>query len=444
MNSDIPPNIYINAADFNGRLGVPNHAVKDAFSNGSNPWEHWFGSPTFPEYMPNSDGRFSKSLQLPYAYQGKNQFLEETIFGLINDNSEWLLAEPDGLPIEVAHTMSFTYSTTLYEEGMLDIEPEEGIARLMRSSTLSESGTLIRKGKCFEVEHGFHFTAPGQQSYYRQLQQIANASKLTMAFDTLTVLVRAKRNNVLWDNQQKRFDKPWRSLLADQFKKFARLQKDPDAGQLLVTSCKKILKDRNVTAETIIVPEGGEYFFRGVGDENLDYAHAGPEGPRKKNTDPYSVSQFYGLRIRYTRSFKSVSIGGNLIDPLMRHRVVGEYFKMFAPRIGTFETDDYKTSWRDIFIMDFNRDDWARITLQDVVKNLEIFDDGGELNDISNYRSKQYINRDNNNLLLTDLFYTADEEKVARLADIDPVFLPNDVFFEIVKRARDGVFRGLN
>lgn len=372
--------IHFNRDDFQSRFDVVKHGVTEASGDKyMEMFQYYFGAPPHPERLVN-DMTWHDHFQTPWAYQGKNVLIKERMLGLINDNMTWLQQEPDGFPMEYAPYSTYTWTTFKFEEGLLDIIPEEGPGYVLRSASSQASGTLYRKGKAIYLEHGFFLEPEGRTHYYRQLIQMANTINLTIAFDTIQAMLTTRPDTVAYLRDMGYMNKPYKDQVVDVFQQFGMFQKSAYAPETFVARMKAMFSARNVVPGAIITPHGNEYFFRGTGSEKLDYDKVGPSGPALRAVDPTNVRTFEGLRLRYTRPFLMNREGQLPLELLIRRRLVGEYYKMFAMPAECYNKPgyEYRSSHRDIFIFDLAADNWARISLRQAVEHLNCFIPGVE------------------------------------------------------------------
>lgn len=62
-----------------------------------------------------------------------------------------------------------------FDRTIADIEPHQGVPRLVTSSRQSRSSSLIRRGLAFMIEHGFYNTDQGRETFALNLKQITDA-----------------------------------------------------------------------------------------------------------------------------------------------------------------------------------------------------------------------------------------------------------------------------
>ena len=78
-----------------------------------------------------------------------------------------------------------------------------------------------------------------------------------------------------------------------------------------------------------------------------------------------------------TKSFELPS-ESDPIDPMQRAATIGEYYTMFNHLRGNVSPKDYRTSWRDIFIYNEDKDGFTRISLDMAIASCARFPNGNE------------------------------------------------------------------
>ncbi len=92
------------------------------------------------------------------------------------------------------HTLSLLHSTA-------DIEPHQGVPRLVTSSRQSRSSSLIRRGLAFMIEHGFYNTDQGRETFALNLKQITDAVHTTCYSDVLHSLLQCNAYYKEWNTK---------------------------------------------------------------------------------------------------------------------------------------------------------------------------------------------------------------------------------------------------
>ena len=357
--------------------GFQNPAIHNADSIKS--IEPFFGPVENSNYLLNQDTTFKRNYQLPYAYPSRHlPYVSTVILGLTIDTSDFLTREPYGCPIQHTTDQVFEWNEIIFDESTLDYVPEEGIPTILRSAETKQRATISRRGKAMLLEHGFHFSPAGQVHYVRQIQQISNAIALTMSQSTLREMVRTLPKQMKYLSDLGKFNKPTREILAHFYDNFAPCQRMNKGLQSNVFDGINIIRDRGYSPNMLIVPQGGECFFNlQASDYNLKQ-FSGVDVAIPTGSDPYArVTSKFGLAILYTRAYKPGRAGAPLVDPLIRHRVYGEYFKAFQFPLSIMKPTEYRSYMRDVDIFDWNADRWGTLSLRDLVNAWMSFDDAG-------------------------------------------------------------------
>lgn len=359
--------------------GFPNQAITQA-ERDPKAYFPFFGPPEDNSYLLNQDTTFKRNYQYPYAYPSKHlPYVSTTIIGLTINTSDFLVKEPYGCPVERTTDQVFEWNELIFDEGTLDYVPEEGIPTILRSAETSQKATVQRRGKAILVEHGFVYTPKGQQHFVRQVQQISNAIALTMSESTLKAMIRTRPKQMKYLADTGHFAKPQREILRHYYDRFAPCQRADKGVDNAIYDAIAILRDRGYSPNMIIVPTGGECFFNLTPDDYAQYQFAGPDAIIPSKSDPYArVNSKNGLAVLYTRSYKTNGrAGAPLVDPLIRHRVFGEYFKMFQAPYSICKPSEYRSYMRDIDVFDWGIDRWGTISLKQAIEAWAGYDANG-------------------------------------------------------------------
>ncbi len=380
MNPAAPP-IFYNQADFNQRFigDRPHTGVANANGSGLHPLSSWFGVPVDQEVFARDDN-WNDHYQLPHALKGKNTYLREVVTGLVRERASWLNSEPDGLPIAQASSPTITWDEWKYSDGLMDLEPEEGVARLVESSYESNRAVMSRKGKAVLWEHGFLFSEKGQIQYVRQIQQITNHINKELELDAAMAMLNTRVKDIQWiAAHDPKFTLPYDQIIARKMIDFAAWQKRERAPEMMIDERKEMFSTRGITPGFIALAHSGEYYLRGVGPEKTRYDSAGAAGPARLLQNPFeNNNSFRGLRVHYTPKFTGFKTGQLAMDPFIRDRIVGEYYRAFGPPLSAIDVETYKTEQLAIEVMDFGQNDWARLSADDAIECMFIFDGSGD------------------------------------------------------------------
>jgi len=304
-----------------------------------------------------------------YFHLEDETMVSMTVMGLtMNSKSEWLLQEPDGIPIQAVSSLRYARRLYVFDQTRWEVTPEEGPTRTMQSFSRSEEGTLIRKGKQIEISGEGTTTAAGRAFLEMQKEQAAITLRIEMQFCTAQSLLLSRQCQLDDMAQNGDFNRSFKNLIEMKFSEFALFQKDDNAPKTLITRYVAALANRqgNVAARFLAVPGGLEYFFRGVGTQ-LEYEKNGPSALEKIQQNPLSVTSISGLRIRTTQKVLNPDYGPIKIDPLTMDTSVGMLYRMFPLPKTKYQGADaikYDKSHRTIKVMDLNADDKFSIRLE--------------------------------------------------------------------------------
>jgi hypothetical protein len=127
-----------------------------------------------------------------------------------------------------------------------------------------------------------------------------------------------------------------------------------------------------------ILPEGVKIYLTNVRKENFEYYVAGPAGPEVFKSRGSAVDKANDCMIFEAKQFELPN-EPRPIDVLQRRAVIGEYVYMQNHLRGAVKPGDYRSSMRDIFIYNEDKDGFSRITLETALRNCCRFDSEGKL-----------------------------------------------------------------
>lgn len=334
----------------------------------------YFGIPNNPEQL-KGDNAFVTRRQLPFAYKDKNILLSTKIEGLVIKNPEEILSAQYGAPPTKTDSLKFSVVSYYFDEGMLDVEPEEGVARHQRFAQRKASGTLIRKSKGMHFEHGFLYTEEGRKLYQLQQVQFANNVVNDMIYHTLYALRESRHQSVEFEARDGIYPDDFRECVLQKNKEFACFQKYPKAASNLLSKIENELLNRaGVLPNAVICSRGLEYFWS---DKAAEILANEKTGAPVSDSNPLTVTRKNDLKLIFTRLFQNKVTGQLPIDPLIRERVNGEYYLMAPHTLEQMEGQEYKSSHRTIKIMDFEKRRWGAITLEHALLGSPIFNEAG-------------------------------------------------------------------
>jgi hypothetical protein len=109
----------------------------------------------------------------------KNLFMDSIMIDRISKSQQFLITEV--LPWRVDTTrMNIRWQQWRFNQHMLDRTPEQSVSRLLTSNQTNFEVGLVRYGIALMLEHGFMKTAKGRKNYEMNIQQIVNATVMTL------------------------------------------------------------------------------------------------------------------------------------------------------------------------------------------------------------------------------------------------------------------------
>jgi hypothetical protein len=123
-----------------------------------------------------------------------NDFLDKLVIKRITQSQQYLITEV--LPWQVDTTrMTRTWNVWRFNDHMLDRTPEQSVSRLLTSNQASFQAGLVRYGIALMLEHGFMKTAKGRKNYEMNIQQIVNATVMTLMKGAWVALLHVDHRN---------------------------------------------------------------------------------------------------------------------------------------------------------------------------------------------------------------------------------------------------------
>ena len=234
---------------------------------------------------------------------------------------------------------------------------------------------------------GFMKTDRGRLCYRMNLEQIRNAILETAYLGVLDAYLRCKRPSFLGgirSGMQRLTGRSLARALSQEVEQFAMVQKTEYGFDLLDAMAKRVLKLIGVTPDLWILPEGMKMYLNYVRKENFQSPNAGAQGAiapvgsrvAKTPTD-VAVDVAYDCQVVETKSFELPNMSEPL-NPMERPATIGEYYVMQNHLRGHGKPEDYRSSWRDTFLYNEDKDGFTRISLDTALRNCARFDQDGD------------------------------------------------------------------
>ncbi len=336
----------------------------------------WAGPPSDKAFDPKQLLEWQHA-QFPAAHQDKFQFLSTLITGLSTDeSSSFLLSSKYGLPPVYTDSQHFKWTSVNFGRGLMNPEPEEGIARTLRQSRSSDQVSLMRWGIAWYAEHGYLYTQEGQRNFYLQVRAIELAVRSTYELSVLIAVMncRDKVYNYEIANNMRFTGKDWVALAEERNDSFIRAQKEFGGVHTAVDIGRTVLKKRGLTPTCIWTPHDGRMYWKNTNFEDNSYYKNGPAGPAAERRNELNVTDFEGLPLCVLEEYQFDRNVGLPLNPLETFEIIGQYNTLFGKDPKLIDLETYKSSHRDIKIFDFRDDRFRTITLLECIERSGVFE----------------------------------------------------------------------
>lgn len=323
----------------------PNAAVDIGPNEPSSLFSEFFGNR--PDEEGRRDFRLShETFNLPDAYKGKNQHLEDVLDFLIRKEDEFYTERL--LPWHYTDDIHVQWEIFRFNRTLMDVEPEQGVPRLVTAETERRTDNLLRRGLAFIIEHGFMTTERGRKHFMLNLQQITDAVHTTAHFGVMHALLTSRAHYKEWRRTHSRLGKKTRNLLKHERDTWALVQKTPKGIHILDALMKHEMKRNGVVPDVWVFPPKMSIYLDMVPDEATTYSHRGQLALNNLEED----RSLKGIRWRGTDVFEAQSFDIDFdygdTDLMNRAQSCGEFFVIphGTRSIKIFSADH--DSWQEI------------------------------------------------------------------------------------------------
>ena len=350
--------------------------------NADNPFEPFFGPVSVQDGQNvSADSVFAhETYNLPEAYKGRNLFLGDMLDFLITRTDDWYTSRV--MPFRATDQIHVSWNVFRFNKTMADLQPHQGIPRYITAESEEHSDSLVRRGLAFIVEHGFWSTERGKQHYLLNLENITESVHMTVYYGVLHALLSGKGHWKEWQRQYGRRTSRVDDLLRMERNRWAIAQKSERGMYLLDAELKDMMKYKNVSPDTWILPSKMSIYLTMVPSNEVSYSDAGNSLAVKNNNDisapPKSLVTFRGSTVCETMPFDT-DFSGEPTELLRREKMCGSYYTMLPHNeTSLYELDDaeaYRSEHRSIFIYNCDVDRFEKIGLEEALGACMRFDD---------------------------------------------------------------------
>jgi len=339
-----------------------------------NPYAEYFGANSKYEREVNPDDQLShETYNLPEAYKGSNKHLANVLDFMIRKEDEFYTSKL--LPWSYTDELHVQWEIFRFNRTLMDVEPEQGIPRLVTAETEARSDSLLRRGLAFIIEHGFMTTERGRRHFMLNLQQITDAVHTTAYYGVLHALLTSERHYKQWNRENSRLARRPRNLRKEERNRWAMVQKSHKGLYILDADIKHQMQQNGVTPNVWVFPSKMSIYLDMVPTEQTEYRLKGPKAAGNLEEDRSQS----GIRWRGTEVFEAESFDIDFVnetqDLLQRPRQIGEFFIMkhtdAAIKIFSADHDEFKQiTYADARFHCLNSGDNLLSTLPDTIQTL--------------------------------------------------------------------------
>ena len=354
--------------------------------NADNPFEPFFGPVSVQDGQGvRADTVFAhETYNMPEAYKGRNLFLGDMLDFLITRTDDWYTARV--MPWRATDQIHVAWNVFRFNKTMADLQPHQGVPRYITAESEEHSDSLVRRGLAFIIEHGFYATERGRQHYLLNLENITESVHMTCYYGVLHALLAGKGHWKEWQRQYGRRTTRVDDLLRMERNRFAIAQKSERGMYLLDAELKDMMKYKNVSPDTWILPSKMSIYLTMVPSNEVNYSEAGATSLVKNNNDisaqPQKLLTFRGSAVCETMPF-DVDFSGEPTELLRREKMIGSYYTMLPHSNASIDAQEaslsYRSDHRSIFIYNADVDRFEKITLDQALDGCFRFNSNGDL-----------------------------------------------------------------
>src|SRR6476646_6478429 len=285
-------------------------------------------------------------------------------------------------------SMQIAWDTIRFNDTMLDKVAEEGIPRMLSYSKSSQSASIHRMAKAFEMEHGFMRTDIGKATYWSHLEQMANAVIETAEYGAILTALFHPLYRDPYESQRVVGERDLEALyqsFSDEIRNWAMIQKSSTGFQTMIENGRMALNKRNQKAGDLwILPQGIRKY---VDDQTMLKAFfiSG-----RKTGESYSESLRALGGTRYVESRDYITGDGEgSHDTMDRNQTIGNFFRIDNSSLENVPASEYRTNMMDVRVYNESADQFQPVSLKRSWEYLGLFDttegrDYAQLSNIGN------------------------------------------------------------
>jgi hypothetical protein len=226
-----------------------------AFGTGgeyANHLEPFLGPPTKAVDFDPSHQFPHEAYFLPDAYQGRNEYIRETIVQMVVNYNSWVTSEI--LPWRQQENPNIAWDSIKFDKTLVDLEPEQGVPRYVTVEREAHSDYMVRRGLALIVNHGFAATPGGQKDFMYKVATIAGATQETCDQAGILAMLRAKNEYQGYRSEQIRGAKDAYNMFQAELWRFGIIQHTDRGWYHLDAECQHVMRLENIQPGLISPP----------------------------------------------------------------------------------------------------------------------------------------------------------------------------------------------
>ena len=284
-------------------------------------------------------------------------------------------------PMRYTRQINFRWMERNYEASILEYNPEETAARLLRSNEKSFVARLHRRGIAAQMEIGYMYTEEGIQHWFYQTQAFADSVKMTVVADVCWSLFNAHKSAQLYEKQHGFVQLDQLQMIEREVLWYGLAHLNPESLTKWDNEAKRWAKMMNVTPDVYVTEPRGAEILNDFFEEHKWYVFVGPDGSSARMPGAANNKTINNTPVYVTPAFSPYD-SNDATPTTVKLSIKGNYYLMLNSNLAT--ADPHKRNIRDRSIVFYNEDTDAdeEFTLVKAIQNCNVWrDDNGEVDD---------------------------------------------------------------
>lgn len=330
-----------------------------------------------------------------WTYVGQNEVINMNIIRTIRSKENFMLevifklrALPAGNKVKVVELR--------YDDALLNPVPEQGTGRLTMQSMRSWVMGVPRRGLAFMMEDGLAMTDVGVEQYRNNIIQLANATIDSLTLDSYYRCLTAHNAGDYYKQFGMNKQRSSRNEITEHERRIWSILSKTKFGFFKLTAmARRVLAERRVDGDTLMLPCGTREYLRLNRPETKEYQSFGERGPRQflQDTGNNYVFRMDGVDV-FESSLYNVTETEEAQDPLCRTRTIGEFTDVLLE--DNLPSDEkmhqYDSSLRTVVIHDNKSDTMTPISFKEMMVKSGLFERYGA-GRVTDHMGRPYFDR---------------------------------------------------